>query len=234
MEHSPLLNVYRRCDIVMERGEGAYLFDTDGKRYLDFAAGIATNALGHAHPLLVQVLSQQATKLWHCSNAYHTQPLDDFASALTQASGFDRVFFCSSGTEAVEAALKILRRYHYARGDTQRTEFIVAEGAFHGRTMGALSACLHAKSREGFEPLLSGFTGVAFNDIEALAAAITPNTAAIFIETIQGEGGVRAHSEAYLQAARALADAHGVLLALDEIQCGYGRTGSLFAYEPSG
>jgi acetylornithine/N-succinyldiaminopimelate aminotransferase len=234
METSPLLNVYRRSDVVMARGEGVYLYDDAGKRYLDFAAGIATNALGHAHPALVKALQAQAATLWHCSNAYHTPPLDDFAAALTQASGFDKVFFGSSGTEAVEAALKILRRYQYMRGETKRTRFIVAEGGFHGRTMGALSACGHARSREGFEPLVPGFDVVPFNDIAALEAAITPETAAIFVETIQGEGGVRAHSPEYLQAARRLADAHGLLLALDEIQCGYGRTGTLFAFETMG
>ena len=234
MENSPLLNVYRRSDIVMARGEGAYLFDTSGKRYLDFAAGIATNALGHTHPAVVKALQEQAASLWHCSNAYHPPPLDAFAEDLTNASGFDKVFFGSSGTEVVEAALKILRRYQYMRGETKRVRFIVAEGGFHGRTMGALSACGHAKSREGFEPLVPGFDVVPFNDIAALEAAITDDTAAIFVETIQGEGGVRAHSAEYLQAARQLADQHGVLLALDEIQCGYGRTGTLFAFEASG
>ncbi len=218
----------------MARGEGVYLYDTQGTRYLDFAAGIATNSLGHAHPSLVHALQTQATQLWHCSNAYHTPPLDRFAASLTQASGFDKVFFCSSGTEAVEAALKILRRSQYMRGQTERTRFIVAEGGFHGRTMGALSACGHAASREGFEPLVPGFDVVPFNDIAALEAAITPQTAAIFVETIQGEGGVRAHDAVYLQAARRLADQHGVWLALDEIQCGYGRTGTLFAYELAG
>lgn len=234
MENSPLLNVYRRSDLVMAKGEGVYLFDTSGKRYLDFAAGIATNAMGHAHPVLVKALQAQAATLWHCSNAYHTPPLDDFAAALTKASGFYKVFFGSSGTEVVEAALKILRRYQYMRGETKRTRFIVAEGGFHGRTMGALSACGHAKSREGFEPLVPGFDVVPFNDAAALESAITPETAAIFVETIQGEGGVRAHSPDYLQAARRLADQHGLLLALDEIQCGYGRTGHLFAFEDMG
>ena len=234
MENSPLLNVYRRADLVMARGEGVYLFDTTGKRYLDFAAGIATNALGHAHPALVKALQAQAATLWHCSNAYHTPPLDDFATALTKASGFDRVFFGSSGTEVVEAALKILRRYQFMRGETQRTRFIVVEGGFHGRTMGALSACGHAKSREGFEPLVPGFDVVPFNDVTALKEAVSEHTAAIFMETIQGEGGVRIPHSEYVHVARDLADKHGLLLGLDEIQCGYGRTGTLFAFKAMG
>ncbi len=229
-----LLPVYRRADICMVRGEGAYLFDDTGKKYLDFASGIAVNLLGHSHPKLVSALVEQAQKLWHCSNLYHNQELDKFADLLTQNCFADKVFFCSSGTEAVETVIKMIRHYHFAQGNKERTEIIIAENAFHGRTLGALSACGNAPSREGFGELLTGFVTVKFHDINSLKAAINQKTAGILLETIQGEGGVRAHSDEYLHTARALADEQGILLALDEVQCGYGRTGELFAFEKAG
>jgi acetylornithine/N-succinyldiaminopimelate aminotransferase len=218
----------------MVRGEGAYLYDESGKEYLDFASGIATNALGHGHPALLKALHTQADQLWHCSNLFRNQPLEEFAALLTANSFAEKVFFCSSGTEAVEAAVKTLRRYHYVRGEAHRTDIIAVDGAFHGRTTGALAACSNPASQEGFRPLMGGVTHVPFHDMAALEAAITPNTAGIMVETIQGEGGVREHSASYLQQVRKLCDAHGILLFFDEIQCGYGRTGSLFAFEQAG
>lgn len=218
----------------MVKGVDAYLYDAQGKRYLDFAAGIATNALGHSHPALLHALKTQADQLWHCSNLFRNQPLEAFADLLTANCFADQVFFCSSGTEAVEAAIKTLRRYHVANGQPERTEILVMEGAFHGRSLGALSACTNPASKEGFGPLVPGFVTVPYHDLNALEAAITPHTAGIMLETIQGEGGVRPHSVDYLRGARALCDRHGILLFLDEIQCGYGRTGQLFAFEQAG
>lgn len=235
MVSAPLLPVYRRSDVTMVRGEGMVLWDDAGRQYLDCASGIATCSLGHAHPALVSALTAQASQLWHCANMFYNQPLVDFSKALIDAVEFaDQVFFCSSGTEAVEGMIKFIRHYHYAKGDAQRIKILVADGAFHGRTMGALSACSNPASKEGFGPLIDGFEVVSFNDVAALEAAMSSDVAAIMLETIQGEGGIRAHSKEYLQAARALADDHGALLCLDEIQCGYGRTGTLFAYQAMG
>lgn len=246
---SPLLNVYRRSDLVMTHGEGCYLFDKEGKKYLDFASGIAVNSLGHSHPSLVKALQAQAEKLWHCSNLFHTDILDRYAAALVQISSWaDKVFFCSSGSEAVESMLKTIRRYQHlkttppSRGSRNgevvsvggKTKILVAEGAFHGRSLGALSACFHTPSREGFEPLLPGFEPLPFNNIAALEKAATDDVGGILLETIQGEGGIRAHSDDYLQAARRICDERGIILALDEVQCGFGRTGNLFAFEKSG
>ncbi len=215
----------------MVRGEGVYLYDDTGKAYLDAASGIATNVLGHQHPAMQRALHTQADQLWHCSNLFHNQPLQQFSRSLTQACFADQAFFCSSGTEAVECAIKTIRRYHYTQGQPQRHHILTAQGAFHGRTTGALAACSNEASKQGFAPLMSGFHPVAFHDIDAMRNAITADTAAIMLETIQGEGGVRVHDAAYLQAIRQLCDEHGLLLFLDEIQCGYGRTGQLFAFE---
>ncbi len=225
-----LLPVYRRADVKMVRGEGVYLYDDGNCEYLDFAAGIATSSLGHNHPAMVGALVAQASKLWHCSNMFRNQPLEDFAQALCDACFADKVFFCSSGTEAVEAAIKIIRRYHYVKGNN-RSLIIAADGAFHGRTTGALAACSNPASKQGFAPLMNGFAHVGFNDIAAIYSLNPQEIAAIMLETIQGEGGVRPHSPAYLQAVRAWCDEHDVLLFLDEIQCGYGRTGHFMAYE---
>ena len=230
MAASPVLPVYRRAEISMVRGEGVYLFDESGKRYLDFAAGIAVNALGHSHPRLVEALQQQAAQLWHCSNLFHNPRLDEFAQKLTSLSFAESIFACSSGAEAVESAIKFIRLYHHAH-ETNKHTIIVADGGFHGRTMGALSAGSNPRVQEGYHPLLPGFKTVAFNDIAALEAAIDDETAAIMLEPVQGEGGVRPHSKAYLQRARELADEKGALLFFDEVQCGTGRLGTLFAYE---
>jgi acetylornithine/N-succinyldiaminopimelate aminotransferase len=233
-QHSAYLPIYRRSNITMVRGEDVWLFDDKGTAYLDFSSGIATNALGHGHKAVKKALMQQADQLWHCSNLFDNLPLRQFATALTCACFADKVFFCSSGSEAVEAAIKTMRRYHYVRGDAHRTEIIAMQGAFHGRTTGALAACSNTRSQEGFSPLMAGFHHAPFQDSVALEQMITERTAGIMLEPVQGEGGVRAHSIAYLQEVRRLCDAHGILLFLDEIQCGYGRTGALFDYMHAG
>jgi acetylornithine/N-succinyldiaminopimelate aminotransferase len=234
MAVTPYLPVYRRAGITMVRGDGSYLFDDTGKRYLDFAAGIAVNAFGHSHPHLVEALTQQAGKLWHCSNLYMNEHLERFASRLVAATFADSVFFCNSGTEAVEAGLKFLRRYHYETGAAHRHRIITFEGGFHGRTYGGISAGGNALARAGFGQLLNGFDRVPFGDLGAVAQAITANTAGILIEPIQGEGGVHVASIEFLQGLRRLCDAHGILLMADEVQCGYGRPGSIFAFERAG
>jgi acetylornithine/N-succinyldiaminopimelate aminotransferase len=217
----------------MVRGEGVYLIADDGRRYLDFAAGIAVNSLGHCHPHLVEALCAQAHTLWHCSNLYQMPGLTRMAERLVEHTFADTVFLTNSGAEAVECGIKIIRKYHAASG-TPRPRIITVQGGFHGRTLACISAGKNARAIEGYAPLLDGFDQVAFEDIEAMRAAITAETGGILLETVQGEGGVRAHSAAYLQAVRRLADEHGLLLFLDEVQCGMGRTGSLFAFEPYG
>ena len=227
---SSIMPVYRRADITMQRGEGVYLFDDTGKRYLDFAAGIAVNALGHSHPRLVEALQRQAGELWHCSNLFSNAGLKEFSEKLTSLSFADAIFCCSSGAEAVESSIKFIRRYHHVK-ETNRHTIIVAQGGFHGRTLGALSAGSNPRVQESYHPLLEGFETVAFDDITALEATVNNDTAAIMLEPVQGEGGVRPHSKKYLQRARELADEHGALLFFDEVQCGTGRLGTLFAYE---
>jgi acetylornithine/N-succinyldiaminopimelate aminotransferase len=228
-----LLPVYRRCDALMVRGDGVFLYDDASKKYLDFASGIATNALGHNHEVLNAALIEQAGKLWHCSNMFRNQPLEDFATLLCENSFAQKVFFCSSGTEAVEAAIKTIRRYHYSKGQ-DRPLIVAADGAFHGRTTGALAACSNAKSKVGFEPLMQGFTHITFNDVRAIEKLDASQIAAVMLETVQGEGGVRPHDREYLRFVRAWCDANDILFFLDEIQCGYGRTGHLFAFESYG
>lgn len=227
---SAIMPVYRRADISMERGEGVYLFDESGKKYLDFAAGIAVNALGHSHPRLVAALQEQAGQLWHCSNLFMNPRLKEFSEKLVSLSFADSIFACSSGAEAVESAIKFIRRYHHVK-ETERHTILVAEGGFHGRTLGALSAGSNPRVQESYHPLLEGFKTLPFNDIAALEAAMDDDVAAIMLEPVQGEGGVRPHSKEYLQRARELADANGALLFFDEVQCGCGRLGTLFAYE---
>ena len=234
MAITPYLPIYRRSGIRMARGQGSYLFDDAGKRYLDFASGIAVNAFGHSHPHLVEALTRQAGKLWHCSNQYTTDELERFAQRLVDATFADSVFFCSSGTEAVEAGIKFMRRYHYETGAAHRHRIITFEGGFHGRTYGGISAGGNDSARAGFGQLLSGFDRVAYNDIDAVKHAVTANTAGVLIEPIQGEGGVRPASIEFLQQLRALCDAHGLLLMCDEVQCGYGRPGSIYAFERAG
>ncbi|MFM9889040.1 MAG: aspartate aminotransferase family protein [Rickettsiales bacterium] len=231
---TPYLPIYRRTGTTMVRGQGVYLYDDAGKPYLDFAAGIAVSSLGHSHPHLVEALKKQAETLWHCSNQFMTPQLLEFSTRLVNATFADSVFFCSSGTEAVEAGIKFLRRYHYETRHPERHRIITFEGGFHGRTYGGISAGGNESARKGFGQLLSGFDRVAFNDIAAVRHVLTANTAGILIEAIQGEGGVRAATPEFLQQLRALCDQHGILLMCDEVQCGYGRPGTLFAFERAG
>ncbi len=226
--------VYRRADVTMVRGEGVCLFDEADRRYLDFASGIAVNALGHGHPHVVAALKVQADLLWHCSNNYHNAPLLTFSQRLVAHSFADSVFFCSSGAEANEAAIKFIRRYFYAKGRPEKHRIITFHGGFHGRSMACISAGGNEVAREGFAPLLDGFDQITFNDLDAVKAAITDQTAAIMLEPVQGEGGVNPVTQTFMQGLREICDVHDLLLFLDEVQCGYGRTGSLFAYEQYG
>ena len=225
---------YARVPIAFERGEGAYLFTAEGRRYLDYGAGIAVNALGHAHPHLVSALSEQAARLWHVSNLYEIPEGERLARRLAERSFADKVFFCNSGAEAMEGVIKLARRYHFHAGQPERYRIITCEGAFHGRTLTTLSAAQNPKHIEGFGPLTEGFDRVAFGNLNELRAAIVPETAAILVEPIQGEGGVREASVDYLRGLRAVCDEFGLLLLFDEVQTGMGRTGKLFAYEWSG
>ena len=229
-----LMPVYPRCDVRPVRGEGVYLIGERGERYLDFAAGIAVNALGHGHPRLVKAIADQAATLMHVSNLYGSPQGEHFAQRLVDCSFADTVFFTNSGTEAVECAIKTARRYFYAKGEPQRHKLITFNNAFHGRTMGAISATNQAKMRDGFEPLLPGFAYAPFNDLDAALALIDDSTAGFLVETVQGEGGVSAASPAFLQGLRRACDEHGLLLILDEVQCGYGRTGKMWGYEHYG
>ncbi len=234
MSLTPYLPIYRRAGIRMERGEGVHLIDDEGKRYLDFAAGIAVNAFGHAHPHMVAALQEQAARLWHCSNQFITPELERYAARMVEHTFADSVFFSSSGTEAVEAGLKFMRRYQYESGAPYRYRVITFEGGFHGRTYGGISAGGNQPARTGFGPLLLGFDRVPFNDLAAVKAAIGKNTAGILIEPIQGEGGIQLADHAFLRELRTLCDAEGLLLMCDEVQCGYGRPGSFYAFEQAG
>ncbi len=229
-----LLPVYKRAPVTFERGEGACLFDRDGRRYLDFGSGVAVTVLGHAHPHLVGVLKAQAERLWHCSNLYGIEAQEQLAERLVEHSFADTVFFCNSGAEALECAIKMARRFQHQRGQTERHRIITFDGAFHGRTMATISAGGQAKYLEGFEPALPGFDTVSTGDLAALDAAIGDQTAAILIEPVQGEGGIRVVDPDFLQALRQTADRHDLLLIFDEVQCGMGRTARLFGYEWSG
>ncbi len=231
---TPVLPTYARFDIAFERGEGAYLVSTTGERYLDFGSGIAVNALGHAHPHLVAALTEQAGRLWHTSNLYHIPGQQQLAERLVAATFADTVFFNNSGAEAMECAIKMARKYHFAKGSPDRYALITFEGAFHGRTLATISAGGQAKYLEGFGPKVDGFVQVPLGDIEAVKSAIDENTAGILIEPIQGEGGINVADNGFLRALRALCDEHGILLVMDEIQCGLGRTGKLFAHEWAG
>jgi len=232
--HMPLFDTYKRAPLTVERGEGVWLHDVAGAAYLDFGSGIAVNALGHAHPHLVAALTEQAQKLWHTSNLYEIPGQTRLADRLCEATFADRVFFANSGAEAIECAIKTARRYFHVRGEPGRVDIITFEGAFHGRTLATIAAGGQAKYLEGFGPKAPGFVQVPFADIEAAKAAVTETTAAILIEPIQGEGGIRVVSEQTLRELRALCDEHGLLLIFDEIQCGMGRTGRLFAHEHAG
>jgi len=229
-----IMGVYNRTPLAFERGEGSRLITTDGETYLDCMAGIAVNALGHAHPRLVQVLKDQAEKLWHVSNIFTIPGQEALAKALTDATFADEVFFTNSGAEAIECAIKTARKYHWAKGQPERVDIIGFDGSFHGRTIAAVNASGNASYLEGFGPPLPGFVNLKFGDLEALKVAVGPTTAAILLEPVQGEGGARSWPEEDLRAIRTLCDETGTLLIYDEIQCGLGRTGKLFAYEWAG
>jgi len=226
-----LMSTYNRYPIVLRKGRGMRVWDADGKEYLDFIAGIAVNCLGHCHPRVVIALQKQAQRLIHVSNLYHIEPQIDLAKLLVENSFADKAFFCNSGAEAVEGAIKLARKYANDQSFHEKNEIITAYGSFHGRTLAALSATGQEKLQKGFEPLVSGFRYVPFNDIKAMEQAITKNTCAIMLEPIQGEGGIRIPSPEYLKQVRELCDRNKILLILDEIQTGIGRTGKLFAYE---
>jgi acetylornithine/N-succinyldiaminopimelate aminotransferase len=232
--NTPLLPIYARADVSFERGEGPWLIGHDGQRYLDFGAGIAVNALGHAHPHLVRALTEQAGKIWHTSNLYRIPEGERLAQRLVDATFADVVFFSNSGAEANEAAIKMARKYHAAKGHPERFRIVTFEGAFHGRTLATIAAGGQQKYLEGFGPKVEGFDQVPLGDQKALEAAIGPETAAILIEPIQGEGGIRPVPAQFLRGLRELCDAEGLLLIYDEIQTGVGRTGRFFAYEWSG
>jgi acetylornithine/N-succinyldiaminopimelate aminotransferase len=231
---APLMPTYARADLAFERGEGAWLIATDGRRFLDFSGGVAVNALGHAHPKLVAALTKQAQKVWHVSNLFRIPEAERLAERLVDISFADTVFFANSGAEAMEGAIKIARKYHAASGRPERNRIIAFEGAFHGRTLATLAAAGNAKYLDGFDPPMPGFDHVPFGDLAAVKRAIGPETAAILIEPIQGEGGVRVAPPGFLKALRELCDKHGLLLVLDEVQTGVGRTGRFFAYEWTG
>lgn len=231
---SPILPVYSPPDVVFERGEGVWLTATDGRRYLDFIAGIAVNALGHAHPKLVQALTDQAGKLWHLSNMFRVAGQEELARRYIDTSFADFVFFTNSGTEAIEGALKTARKYHSANGEPDRIEIIGFQGSFHGRSYAAINASGNPSYLEGFGPRLPGFIQVPFGDHDALTKAIGPKTAAVILEPVQGEGGVRAVPDQCLQGLRKMADEQGFLIIFDEVQCGASRTGKLWAHEWAG
>ncbi len=231
---SALLPTYSRSELVFDRGQGAYLFTGSGERYLDFSSGVAVTALGHAHPRLIKALSEQANKLWHVSNLHRIPLQERLAERLAAATFASRVFFCNSGAEAVEGSIKVARRYHFANGASERYRLVTFEGAFHGRTLATIAAGGQSKHLEGFGPPAEGFDQVKVGDIDLVKAAIGPETAGVLIEPIMGEGGMREVSWSFLRDLRALCDEEGILLVLDEVQTGMGRTGRLFAHEWAG
>lgn len=232
---SPLMHNYGRSDIAFTHGEGCYLFDTKGQRYLDAIAGIAVNSLGHAHPGFTAAVQQQVAKLVHVSNLYQIPEQTQLASVLCKRSGMQQAFFCNSGTESIEAAIKLARKYGHNNGVT-KPKILVTEGAFHGRTMGALTATHSAKYQKGFAPLLQGFVRVPYNDVAAIKAALGkhPGIVAILVEPAQGEGGVHKPSSTYLNELRSVSNKHKLLLMLDEVQTGNGRSGKYFAFQHNG
>jgi len=234
MSGSALFDTFARAPLSFERGDGSWLVANDGERYLDFGGGIAVNALGYSHPHLLAALTEQAGKLWHVSNLYEIPGQTRLAERLAEATFADRVFFTNSGAEANECAIKTARRYHYANGHPERFRTITFEGAFHGRTMAMIAAGGQAKYLEGFGPKAEGFDQVAFDDVDAAEKLIGPETAAILLEPVQGEGGVRVFPAQSLKRLRELCDRHGLLLIFDEVQCGIGRTGRFLAHEWSG
>ncbi len=232
MATQPLMNVFNRLSVAFERGEGSWLYDTDGNRYLDALCGIAVTGLGHAHPAVTRAISEQAAKLVHCSNLYTIPLQEELAERLTRISGMENAFFANSGAEANEAAIKLARRHGHARGIDNPT-IIVMEQSFHGRTLATLSATGNRAVQQGFEPLVSGFVRVPFDNADAVrqVASSNPNVVAVLVEPIQGEGGVHIPADDYLTQLRAICDEHELLLMLDEVQTGNGRTGQYFAYQ---
>jgi acetylornithine/N-succinyldiaminopimelate aminotransferase len=231
---SHLLPVFARIDLAFERGEGCWLVATSGERYLDFGTGIAVNSLGHSHPHLVEKLTEQVGKLWHTSNLYKMPEGERLATRLCEASFADTVFFTNSGAEANECAIKIARKYHAANGASERYRMITFDGAFHGRTLATLAATGQKKYLDGFGPVVDGFDQVPLGDVDAVKKAIGPNTAAILIEPLQAEGGIRNVAPQFLKTLRQLCDQHGLLLICDEVQTGIGRSGEMFAYQRAG
>lgn len=229
-----VMPTYNRLDLSFTHGKGAYLYATDGRRYLDFASGIAVNSLGHCHPHLVKALKDQAEKLWHTSNLYRVPEQEKLAKRLVDSTFADTVFFGNSGAEAMECAIKVARKYQSAQGHPEKARIIAVEGAFHGRTLTTLAAAGNKKYLDGFGPVAGGFDHVPFGNMNELRNAITPETGAIIVEPVQGEGGIRPASLAYLRQLRAVADEYDLLLVFDEVQCGVGRTGKLFAHEWAG
>jgi len=229
-----LLPNYNRAAIAFERGEGTYVYSTDGRRFLDFMAGIAVNCLGHCHPHLVETLTTQGGKIWHTSNIFEVPNQARLAERMVAATFADTAYFCNSGAEAIECGIKMIRKYHHDRGDHRKTRVICANNAFHGRTLATIAAGGQEKLTAGFEPVVEGFDHVAFNNLNELRAAITEETGGILIEPIQGEGGIVPASPEYLRGLRAVADEFGLILMFDEIQCGMGRTGTLFFHEQAG
>ncbi len=234
MSITPLMPVYPRCGVRPVRGEHCHLIDEDGTRYLDFASGIAVNLLGHSHPGLIGAIQKQAETLMHVSNLYGSPQGEKLAQMLVDNTFADTVFFTNSGAEAVETAIKAARAYHQWQGDEHKFELITFTNAFHGRTMATISASNQTKMHKGFMPMLEGFKYCEFDDLEAAKALIGPNTAGFLVEPIQGEGGIRPASDEFMQGLRALADEHDLMLALDEVQCGVARSGTLYAYEQYG
>ena len=234
LSHRYLMPTYRRQNLVPVRGQGCWVWDAEGRAYLDLVSGIGVNSIGHCHPRVVEAVQRQAATLMHCSNLYYIAPQAELARWLAEHTPFERAFFCNSGTEAVEGAIKLARRYARNRGHAGRFEIVAALGSFHGRTLGALSVTGQARYHEGFEPLLEGVRFVPFNDPESLRQAVSVRTAAVLLEVVQGEGGVHPATAEFLQAARQAADGAGALLIFDEVQCGIGRTGRFFAFEHYG
>jgi acetylornithine/N-succinyldiaminopimelate aminotransferase len=229
-----VMPTYSRADIAFDRGEGAYLYALDGRRFLDFGGGVAVTSLGHCHPHLVRTLQEQAARLWHTSNLYQIPGQQSFAERICARCFADTVFFCNSGAEAVEGGIKLVRKYQSETGHPERYRIICVEGAFHGRTLATISAGGQEKMLKGFGPPVDGFDHVAFNNLNEMRAAITPETAGILVETVLGEGGIKPVSPDYLRGLREMCDEYGLLLMIDEVQTGMGRTGKLFAHQWAG
>ncbi len=234
MAITPLMPVYPRSPVRPVRGEGVYLYGEQGETYLDFASGIAVNAHGHGHPHLVKAIADQAATLMHVSNLYGSPQGEKFAQRLVDMTFADTVFFTNSGAEAVECAIKTARRYHHAKGNPHKNVLLTFRNAFHGRTLGTISATDQAKLRDGFDPLLGGFEVLEFDNLAAVQGAMSDNVAGFLVEPVQGEGGIRPASQEFIKGLRQLADDNDLMLVLDEVQCGYGRTGKFFAYEHYG